>query len=428
MINIGLLGCGTIGGGVVRLLDMNGNDIERKIGAPLRVKWVLARTPKKARALGLKGDQITQSIDDIVNDPEIDIVVELMGGTTVAKDYIEKAIKAGKNVVTANKDLISRYGAELYQLAAENNIDLYYEASVGGGIPIIMPMRRTLAGNTINEMIGILNGTTNYMLTKMSMDGKSYNEALEEAQRLGYAEADPSSDVDGLDAGRKIAILAMLALHAKVTDEDVFCEGIRKLRKRDMRMAKKMGYVIKLLAVAKNHDEGIELGVYPAFISQKHPLASVNHAFNALFVKGDAVGDVMLYGQGAGAMPTASSVVGDIMQIARHRLTESLGRDNDLALWERKILPMEEVVHSFYISMTVLDQPNVLAAIAKAFGVHGVSIRSVSQQSSGSARAELVIITHDVKEACLRAALKQIEELREVDKVESVIRVVSELG
>ena len=260
-------------------------------------------------------------------------------------------------MVTANKDLIARHGNELYKLANEKNIDLYYEASVGGGIPIIMPMRRTLAGTSILSMIGILNGTTNYMLTRMSKEGMSYDAVLKEAQDLGFSEQDPTSDVDGLDAGRKIAILAKLAFNADVSDLDVRCEGIRGVRQRDIVLAKDLGYTIKLLAVAKDKEEGIELGVYPSFIPERHPLAAVSDAYNALYVTGDAVGDVMLYGLGAGAMPTASSVVGDIMQIARHIKAESTGIGNDLRVFDKQVLPAEKTVYSYYVCMTVDDKP-----------------------------------------------------------------------
>lgn len=428
MIQIALLGCGTIAGGVTRLLEMNAADIEQKLGVGIKITRVLARTPKKARALGFKGEAITQNLDDILTDPDVQIVVELMGGVDAARYAVEAAICAGKQVVTANKDLIARHGTELYRLARQHQIDLYYEASVGGGIPIIMPMRRTLAANTITQMVGILNGTTNYMLSRMADAGMTYEEALKEAQALGYAERNPTADVDGLDAGRKIAILAKLAYHADITDEMVPCEGIRKLRKRDISIAASLGYAVKLLAVAKDHENSIELGVYPAFIPKHHPLAAVSDAFNALLIKGDAVGDVMLYGQGAGAMPTASSVVGDIMQIVRHIQCGGTGQGNDWAILEKTLLPPAEAVHSYYICMTVADRPNVLATIARAFGNHTVSIRSVSQNPTDRSRSELVLITHDVKASDLLSALADIRTLPDVDRIDSVIRVMNPLS
>ncbi|MGI6078116.1 MAG: homoserine dehydrogenase [Fastidiosipilaceae bacterium] len=427
MIKIGILGCGTIGGGVIRLLESKGVEIQQKMDNQIEIKKVLARTPDKARAIGVPEEKITQDPDDIINDPEIQIVVELIGGIDTAKDFISRAIKAGKNVVTANKDLIARHGNELYKLANEKNIDLYYEASVGGGIPIIMPMRRTLAGNSILSMIGILNGTTNYMLTRMSKEGMSYDAVLKEAQDLGFAEQDPTSDVDGLDAGRKIAILAKLAFNADVSDLDVRCEGIRGVRQRDIVLAKDLGYTIKLLAVAKDKEEGIELGVYPSFIPERHPLAAVSDAYNALYVTGDAVGDVMLYGLGAGAMPTASSVVGDIMQIARHIKAESTGIGNDLRVFDKQVLPAEKTVYSYYVCMTVDDKPNVLSAIAKGFGDHNVSIQSVVQKHTTDNWAELVLITHDVEKKDIDAALKTIGELPEVGRVDNVLRVMNDL-
>ncbi|MGI6545630.1 MAG: homoserine dehydrogenase [Fastidiosipilaceae bacterium] len=424
MIHIALLGVGTIGGGVVKLLEQNYNGIKRKSGTDIKLKYVLARTPEKAKQLGVDDSQIVQDFSVILNDPEVDIVVELMGGMGDAYTYIRQSLEHGKNVVTANKDLISFKGKELFELAADNKVDLYYEASVGGTIPIINPMRRTLAANRVDKMLGILNGTTNYMLTKMTVDGRSYEDVLDECQRLGFAEADPSADVDGLDPARKIAILAKIAFNVDVTADDVYNEGIREIKQHDIAIAEKMGYALKLLAVAKDKNKQVQLGVYPVFVPKKHPLASVNDSFNALFVHGDACGDVMLYGQGAGAMPTASSVMGDIMQIARHIKAGSTGEDNDITYLDKKILTIDEVENMFYIRLLVKDQTNVLSGVAKAFGDNDVSISSVVQNSSDEGEAELVIITHSAAERGVRAALERIQEKDYVQSIEAVIRVL----
>ncbi len=423
-ISIAILGAGTVASGVYQLIEKNASLIEQKVGATLKLKWILARTPQKALNLGIQTEQITQDFQKILTDPEVDIIIELIGGIEPAKTYIEAALKTKKNVVTANKDLIAKHGVSLFALAETNCVDLMFEASVGGGIPIIMPMRRTLAGNAIKAMMGILNGTTNYMLTQMTKNGLSYAEALKDAQDLGYAEANPSADVDGLDAGRKMAILAKLAFQADITDELVPCEGISKLRQQDFDYAKRFNYVIKMLAVAKATDEGIELGVYPCFIDQKHPLAAVNDAYNALFIKGDAVGEVMLYGQGAGAMPTASSVVGDLMQVMRHICSNATGQGNEFNPVTCEILPPSESRHSFFISMSIADQPKVLAKIAAGFGEHGVSIQSVGQHPSGDGKSELILITHVVKKGAVEATLKALTQTDVVLSIHSIIRVI----
>lgn len=424
MIQIALLGVGTIGGGVVQLLNSNYGGIKRKTGSDISLKYVLARTPEKARKLGLREEQIVQDFNVILNDPSIQIVVELIGGTDSAYTYIKQSLAAGKNVVTANKDIISLYGKELMALAAQKKVDLYYEASVGGTIPIINPMRRTLAANRIGNMFGILNGTTNYMLTKMSKEGWTYEEALSEAQKLGYAEADPSADVDGLDAARKISILAKIAFSVDVTAEDVYVEGIRDIKQSDIALAKHMGYVLKLLAVAKNANRKVELGVYPVFVPENHPLSSVNDSFNALFVRGDACGDVMLYGAGAGALPTASSVVGDIMQIVRHINAGSTGEDNDIIYIDKEIISINDTLHPFYLRLLVKDQPNVLSGVAKALGDNDVSISSVVQKPGKGDEAELVIITHEAIESGVRKALSEIENKAFINSVQAVIRVL----
>jgi homoserine dehydrogenase len=404
----------------------NRSTIRRKAGTEIVIKYVLARTPEKALRLGIPESKIVQDIDTILQDPEIGIVVELMGGMETAYDYIRRSLEKGKNVVTANKDLISFKGKELMKLAAEQQVDLYYEAAVGGAIPIIQPMRRTLAANRIDKMYGILNGTTNYMLTKMTREGTPYDAVLAECQELGYAEADPTADVDGLDAARKIAILAQIAFNIDVTSEDVYSEGIRKIKTEDIAYGGRMGYRLKLLAVAKNSNRQVQLGVYPTFVPVAHPLASVNDSYNALFVHGDACGDIMLYGQGAGALPTASSVMGDIMQIARHINAESTGEDNDITYTEKTLLSIDESENQFYIRLLVKDQTNVLSGVSKAFGDNDVSISSVVQHNASGGIAELIIITHCGPENGVRRALSEIENKQYVQSVEAVIRVLGQ--
>jgi homoserine dehydrogenase len=319
MIQIGLLGCGTVGSGVVKLLEKNAATIAQRSGDEVVIRRVLEQDVDKCLALGIEPDRITSNFEDIVNDPEIDIVVELIGGIEPASTYILEAMCQGKHVVTANKDLIAVNGQALFETAEKHQVDFYFEASVGGGIPIVYPLKQSLAGNQIQQVIGILNGTTNYILTKMSRQGLDYQQVLEEAQALGYAEADPTSDVSGLDAARKIAILSSIAFNSRVTLDDVYVEGITGITAEDIRYAHELGFVIKLLAIAKENKWGqIQVRVHPAFLPANHPLAAVNDVFNAVYVQGDAVGEIMHFGRGAGQMPTASAVVGDIIEIVRN--------------------------------------------------------------------------------------------------------------
>jgi len=426
MINIGLLGCGTVGSGVVKLIEQNNYTISQKIGSDIRIKKVMELDREKCLRLGLSEEMICRSIDDIVNDEEIDIVVELIGGVDTACGFILAAMSKGKHVVTANKDLIALRGEELFAAAKEHNVDFYFEASVGGGIPIITPMKQSLAANSIQQVIGILNGTTNYILTKMSNEGRPYEEVLAEAQRLGYAEADPTSDVEGLDAARKIAILASIAFNSRVTFNDVYAEGITRITPEDIRYAREMGYVIKLLAIAKQENEEIMVKVHPAFIPLEHPLANVNDAFNAVFIRGDAVGDVMLYGRGAGQMPTASAVVGDIIEIGRNIIHQSNARIGCTCFEHKNIMNINDMHSQFYIRMVVKDRPGVLAGIAGVFGNNNVSIASVLQKGNRkdlNDMAELVLITHKVKEQDLHDALTVLQGMSIVGGINNVIRL-----
>ena len=403
-MNIAILGCGTVASGVCRLLAANRDIIAHQLGEPIVVKKILARTPSKARALGFGEEAICRGIDPILDDPSVSVVVELIGGTDDARDFVSRALRRGKHVVTANKDLIAQHYAELLAIAEEQGVTLSFEASVGGGIPLIEPLRQTLALDRVERVFGILNGTTNYILTRMTRDGMGYAEALSLAQKLGYAEADPRSDVEGLDAARKIAILATLAFHTHVTFEDVSCEGITGLTETDIAFAARTGHTVKLLGVAARRGDSVEAFVRPAFVPNTHPLAAVSDAYNAVFLQGEAVGDIMLYGQGAGALPTANSVVGDILRTA----LASAMPGND-AFWEGLPVRGDGAAESvYYVRLLVEDRPNVLSGIAGVFGEYGVSLASLVQEPRPDDRAELMLFTHAARESALRGAMRAL--------------------
>jgi len=423
MINIGLLGCGTVGGGVIKLLAKNQSTITTKTGSVITIKKVLEKDIDKCLKLGLAENIVTDTFEDILNDDTIDIVVELIGGLEPAYTFIIAAMEKGKHVVTANKDLIAVKGKELFATALANNVDFYFEASVAGGIPIIYPLKQSLAANQIEEIIGILNGTTNYILTQMSQEGRDYVEVLREAQEMGYAESDPSADVGGLDAARKLAILSSIAFNSRVILDDVFVEGITAITPRDIQYARELGYVIKLLAIAKEIDGKIQARVHPAFIPFNHPLAYVNGVFNAVFLRGDAVGEVMHYGRGAGEMPTASAVVGDIIEVARNMAFNTNTRIGCTCYEDKEILPISELCAQYYVRMTVTDRPGVLAGIAGVFGNHEVSIDTVIQKGSREGRAELILITHLVREKALQESLTVLRGMDIVSEINNVVRL-----
>ena len=422
IVHVGLLGMGTVGTGVVKILTNNAHDILQKVGMPVNIKRIMVRQLDKSRDVDCNAE-FTTNIDDIIDDKEIDIVVELIGGTQPAKDYILRALRAGKHVITANKDVVAKFGHEILLVAEENKVDFLFEASVAGGIPIIRPLKQCLAANKISEVVGIINGTTNYMLTKMTNEGLDFDSVLAEAQAKGYAEADPTADVGGLDAARKIAILASIAFNSRVTIDDVYVEGITNISKADIGYAKEFGYVIKLLGIAKDDEQGIDVRVHPAFIPVTHPLASVNDVFNAIYIKGDAVGETMFYGRGAGQMPTASAVVADIIDVARNIKHHSNGRILCTCFEEKSFCPVEQTESPYYIRLLVDDKPGVLAAIAGAFGAQLVSLHSVIQKSKVTNCAELVLITNQVVDSNLRLAINTLQSLPVVNKVCNVIRV-----
>jgi homoserine dehydrogenase len=421
-IQIGLLGMGTVGTGVLKLLNQNRACIEQRVGASLNIKKILVRDPSKPRQIP-EGAEITTVIEDILDDPEIDIVVEVMGGEHPALEYMLKAIANGKHVVTANKDVIAKYGRELFETAEENQVDLQFEASVGGGIPIIRPLKQCLAANRIQEVMGIVNGTTNYMLTKMTRDKSDFASVLAEAQAKGYAEADPTADVGGWDAARKIAILASIAFNTRITLDDVHVEGITAISPQDIEYAGELGYCIKLLAIAKDTPRGIDVRVHPTFLPLSHPLAPVQDVFNAIFVRGDAVGETMFYGRGAGEMPTASAITADIIDVARDIRHKVSSRILCTCFEERPVCPVRYTEAPYYIRLLVEDLPGALAAIAGAFGAQQVSLHSVIQKSKVGDCAELVMITYRVPDASVRLAINTLQGMTVVREVKNVIRV-----
>lgn len=426
VIGIGLLGMGTVGRGVYRILKENRAAIEQKVGVLVEVKKILVRDTIKDRGFELEKGILTTDVGDIIDDPDIDIIVELLGGINPALEYSLRALGCGKSLVTANKDMVAVHGKELFEAAAANHCDVLFEGSVAGGIPIIRPLKECLAANRIQQVIGIINGTTNYMLTRMSKEGLDFHDVLGEAQSLGYAEADPSADVEGFDAARKLAILASIAFNTRVPLNQVYVEGITGITAEDIAYATELNYVIKLLGIAKESDEGIEARVHPALLPKNHPLASVNDVYNAIFVTGDAVGDVMFFGRGAGELPTASAVVADVMNAARNLRKQVPGMISCTCFEEKSVKSMGLTLSKYYLRLNVTDKPGVLASIAFVLGNHEVSLASVIQKHTIGQAAEVVLVTHQVLEINLQKALKIIKELPTVNEVSNVIRVEGE--
>lgn len=423
-INVGLLGAGTVGGGVLAVLEKNAVEIEKKVGKSVKITKVFGRSIEKLRSQ--YGDKYTYTTDadDILTDPDIDIVVELLGREHPAKEFIAKAFENGKNVVTANKDVVAKYGKELFPIAEAHHCDFMFEGSVGGGIPIIQPLKTSLAANKITSVMGIVNGTTNYMLTKMFRDNLDYADVLKEAQEKGYAESDPTADVGGLDAARKLVILASIAFNTRISLDDVRIEGIQNIGIRDIKHARDLGYTIKLLAIAKNVEgHGISVCVHPTMLPLTHPLSGVNDVYNAIFVTGDAVGEAMFMGLGAGRMPTASAVCGDIVDVARNMQHKETGRISCTCFEEKHLCSLENMSSPCYIRLNVLDRPGALAAIAAAFGAQNVSLRNVVQNDRVGDTAEIVVITHNVSEFNLQMAIQTLKAIPVVKEVCSVIRV-----
>ncbi len=421
VLKIGMLGAGVVGGQVARLLSEDQRELSTRSGARLVLSKIAVLDISIARE-GIDPALFTLDAVSVVRDPEIDIVIEVMGGIEPARTLILEAIAHGKSVITANKALLATHGADLYSAADKAGVDLYYEAAVAGAIPILRPLRESLVGDHVTRIMGIVNGTTNYILTKMDEEGRAFDEVLAEAQALGYAEADPTADIEGFDAAAKAAILAGLAFHTRVTDADVHREGISKITATDVAVAKSMNHVIKLLAIAElTPSDQISVRVHPVLLPRNHPLAAVRDAFNAVFVEAESAGELMFYGRGAGGAPTASAILGDVVAVARHRTGGAIGpRESDYA--DRAIVPIGQTKTKYLIRLDVADRSGVLASIAQAFADENVSIQTVRQTGRGS-DAELIVVTHNATEAALASTVKRLSNMDMVKSVESVIRV-----
>ena len=423
-LTVAVLGGGTVGASVAGLLLENATDLAKRIGAPVVLTGVAVRDAAKPRP-GVPADLLTTDARALASSGA-DIVVELIGGIEPARELILSAMAAGSSVVTANKALLAADGATLYEAAARHGVDLYFEAAVAGAIPLLRPLRESLAGDRVTKVLGIVNGTTNFMLTRMDEDGVEYADVFAEADALGYLEADPSLDVDGHDAAAKAAILAELAFHTRVTLDDVYCEGISQVTSEDIRAAQQMGFVIKLLAVAELTPDGVIVRVHPTMLPRSHPLASVRGAFNAVFIEAESAGEVMFYGRGAGGAPTASAVLGDLVTAGRNRVSGGRG-PGESTYTKLPVLPIGAALTRYYVNMSVADRPGVLASIAQAFSDNGVSIQVVRQDGHGD-EAGLIVRTHRASDADLRRTVDQLSGLDTVREVLGVMRVEGEAG
>lgn len=427
-INIALLGFGTVGSGVAETIKRNSQMMAEQLGCQLKITYVLVRHPDKYKNVPLlEGVHLTSSFEEIMADPDIGIVVEVMGGIHPAKEYIFEALNHKMSVVSANKDVVALFGPEIMHTAMENHVNFSCEASVGGGIPILRPLHDSLAANEIESIVGIVNGTTNFILSSMDEEGVSYSDALRVAQKKGFAEADPTNDVCGYDAARKLAILASIGFRANVTFDDVLVEGIEKISQKDVQYASEMGYAIKLLAVGTRQDNGIALNVYPAFVPRTHPLASVKGSYNAIYVTGNIVDDVMFYGRGAGSLPTASAVMADVISTAKHIMNGSTG--TGMMLTETKRIPFYsslKLKNSYYFRLIVDDVTGVLSQIASAYADHDISIKEVVQKSRFEEAAELMIITQDTPRENIIQVEKALQVLPCMRQVANIVRVMND--
>ena len=426
-VKIALLGLGNVGRGVYNILIKNKEEIMKRSGYEIEVSKILVRSLDKYRGVEVSNDILTTNFDDIINDDSIKIVVEVMGGIEPAKEYILRAIEKNKHIVTANKMLLATEGKEVFEKADEKKVMFQYEASVAGGIPIINSINENLTANKINELYGIVNGTTNYILSKMELEGLEFDDVLEEAKEKGYAEEDPTSDIEGYDAQYKLAILSALSFGTKISVDDVYREGITKIKPIDMKYASDFNMSIKLLAIAKENNGELELRVHPTMIPETHPLANVYDSFNAIFINGNAVGDLMFYGKGAGDMPTGSAVVSDIISILRKNIDTKnenpVVKDN---LWNKNVKSIDDVESRYYIRLTVQDKPGVLGQITTIFGSNRVSLKSVIQKGrkhDDTLEVTLVLITHKTKEALINDSIDKLHDLRSIKSVENIIRI-----
>lgn len=423
-VEIGVLGLGVVGSGTVDLLQRNRADIERKIGLPFHIKRIAVRNLNKKRAVEVDHGLLTTDAYEILDDPDIDIVCELIGGVEPAKTFVMRALQNGKQVVTANKEMLAKEGADLMELAGKRGLDFQFEGSVGGGIPIIQPMKNALGGNKVQEVMGIINGTTNYILTKMTQEKANFDEVLAEAQAHGYAEVDPTSDIEGFDAQYKIAILSSIAFTSRINVNDVYVEGITKVSARDIEFADELGYVIKLVGIGKRVDDNrVQVRVHPTLLRKDHPLAATNDVYNAVFVKADSVGDVMFYGRGAGSGPTGSAVVGDIMDVCRNLRFGSTGRISCTCYDRKEVVPIEEVVSRHYLRMIVKDQPGVLANTARVFGEFDINIEAMVQKAPPGTETVIIWLMHETPSSSIMQALEEIRKLPQVVEVSNWMRV-----
>ncbi len=423
-IKIGLLGLGTVGTGVVRIIEGHQEDLQRQVGCPIQIEKILVKNLGKARTVSIDEDKLTEDPWEVIHHPDIDIIVEVMGGIEPAKTYILAALEQGKQIVSANKDLIAKHGPEILAKAEAQSCDVLYEASVAGGVPILRTLVEGFSSDRITKIMGIVNGTTNYILTKMSTEGVSYDDVLAEAQELGYAESDPTSDVEGLDAAYKMTILARLGFHANVNFKDVYVQGITAVSKEDIVYSKALGYELKLLGIAENQEGMIGLSVQPTMVRKTHPLAAVSGVYNAVYVYGEAVGETMFYGPGAGEMPTATSVVADIVAVVKNLKLGVSGRRSMLQGKDAVIKSDNQISSKYFLLLNVQDKAGVLAQITQIFAELDVSLESVIQQPNPSnPKAEIVIITHDASRADIKQVIRKLEDADVVHKIRSVYRV-----
>ncbi|MNO12624.1 Homoserine dehydrogenase [compost metagenome] len=423
-VKVGLLGLGTVGTGVVRIVEGHQEDLSRQVGSPIVIEKIAVRSLDKKRTIDIDGSKLTEDPWEVIRDPEIDVIVEVMGGVDKTKTYILEALERGKHIVTANKDLMALYGSEIMAKAQEKQCDVFYEASVAGGIPIIRTLIEGFSSDRIMKIMGIVNGTTNYILTKMSQEAASYDDVLQEAQQLGYAEADPTSDVEGLDAARKMAILGTLGFRTNIELKDVTVRGISSVSKEDIVHAKRLGYEMKLLGIADREDDEVSISVQPTMVKKSHPIASVNGVFNAVYVYGEAVGETMFYGAGAGEMPTATSVVADLVAVVKNLKLGVNGLKAIVPYKPKKLKNDEQISYKNFILLNVADKAGVLAQITQVFAEYEVSLESVVQSPNAfTSDAEIIIVTHNASKASMDKVLNHFESLDVIHRVKSVYRV-----
>ncbi|MDN9012525.1 homoserine dehydrogenase [Brevibacillus laterosporus] len=423
-VKVGLMGLGTVGTGVVRIVDAHQEDLFNQTGLSIEIHKILVQDKEKARSIVIDQEKITTNADDLLEDPDIDVIVEVIGGIHPTKDYLLKALAKGKNVVTANKDLMALHGAELLHKAQEKKCDVFYEASVAGGIPILRALVEGFSSDRITKMMGIVNGTTNYIMTKMSKEGAEYQEVLAEAQALGYAESDPTADVEGFDAARKMAILSTLGFRVPMNLEDVQVRGISKVSKEDIAYGKKLGYEVKLLGIARRDDDEIEVSVQPTMVHKSHPLASVNGVFNAVYVHGEAVGETMFYGPGAGEMPTATAVVSDLISVVKNMKLGVNGRGTVAPYKEKKLKTDDKKFSKYFIRLIVADKRGVLAQITNLLAEKDVSLDQVIQQPyQDSGQSEIVMVTHTSSKYNVASVLKTLEGMDVISEIKSYYQV-----